>query len=346
MEYGRIIKRALEITWRNKVLWVFGIAATLFGAGGGGGGGGSSVSNNIFQYSFNGRDVERWRSSPMPFGPWSDMRPPDVNWEVMGAVIAGLVLLMIAVALLMAIVGIIVRYTSLGAMVGMVAEVEEAERTRFKSGLKTGWGRFLRLFAMDLLLGIGIAIVIGVLVLIGIVVALLVAGVIVFLMESGRSPAVGIILGVVLGLGALLVLFVVSLALSAIVTLVREYAFRDCVLNKRGIFDSLGAGIALLRQKTRESVLMWLLMVGINLALGIVAIPLFVLGMAMTVGPALAVWGASQSAPAAILVGLPFLLGFMVIGAAVGGIYLAFQSAVWTLTFRELRSRDLVRVVA
>ena len=54
MDYGRIIKRSLEITWRNKVLWIFGIAATLFGAGGGGG---SGAGNNLFQYSFNKQDM-------------------------------------------------------------------------------------------------------------------------------------------------------------------------------------------------------------------------------------------------------------------------------------------------
>jgi hypothetical protein len=52
MDYGRIIKRSLEITWRNKVLWIFGLLLRCLergrrwwtGAG-----------NNLFQYSFTSR---------------------------------------------------------------------------------------------------------------------------------------------------------------------------------------------------------------------------------------------------------------------------------------------------
>ncbi len=337
MDYGRIIKRSLEITWRNKVLWIFGIAATLFGAGGGGGG--SGAGNNLFQYSFNKQDMEHWQSPS--FGPWGQFRPPDVNWETVGAIILGLVFLLLAVALVMAILGIIVRYTSFGAMIGMVAEVEETERTRFKSGLKTGWSRFLRLFAMDLLIGIGILIIIGVLILIGIVAGLLVTGVIAFLSESGRSPALGIILGVGLGMGALILFVLILVAVSAITTLVREYAFRDCVLNKKGVFESLGTGFRMLRQRMRESLLMWLLMVGINLALGIVLVPFTLLGVVAMVGPAFAIWGITESAPAAILSAIPFALVFILVSIVLGGVYLTFQSTVWTLTFRELRSREL-----
>lgn len=282
----------------------------------------------------------------MPYGPWGQFRPPDVNWDMIGPMILGLVLLLLAFALVMTILGIIIRYTSFGALVGMVAEVEETEHTGFRSGLKTGWNRFLRLFVVDLLIGIGVVVIVGALVLAGILAALLVGGVIAFLSESGRSPALGILLGVALGIIAVVVLIVVVVALSAITTLVREYAFRDCVLNKRGIFESLGTGFKLLRQKARQSLLMWLLMVGINLALGIILIPFTLLGVFMMVGPAVAVWGVTESAPAAILTAMPFLLVLIVVSIVLSGVYLTFQSTVWTLTFRELHSRELAPIAA
>ena len=71
MEYGRVIKRALEIVWHHKVLWIFGVVAVFFGAGKGSGGGSAGPSGTPLQYTFNQGDLERWRRG-MPFG----MRPP------------------------------------------------------------------------------------------------------------------------------------------------------------------------------------------------------------------------------------------------------------------------------
>ena len=44
MDYGKILRRAWEITWRWKVLWLLGFLAAL-GNGGGGGGGTSYTSS-------------------------------------------------------------------------------------------------------------------------------------------------------------------------------------------------------------------------------------------------------------------------------------------------------------
>ena len=42
MHYTDLIQRAWKITWRYKVLWIFGILLALASGGGGSGGGGSS----------------------------------------------------------------------------------------------------------------------------------------------------------------------------------------------------------------------------------------------------------------------------------------------------------------
>ena len=48
--------------------------------------------------------------------------------------------------------GIIVRYTSLGALAGMVNDIEDREETSFRAGLSIGWARLLRLLGIDLVL--------------------------------------------------------------------------------------------------------------------------------------------------------------------------------------------------
>ena len=160
--------------------------------------------------------------------------------------------------------------------------------------------------------------------------------------EGGGGGAVAVIIAVGVGLGLLLLLIVVGIALSVLTTLVHEYAQRACVLDTKGIFDALGNGIRLTRSRFRESALMWLLLMAINIVASLVAIPLVLLGLGGSVAPALAVWGGTESIGAAVAAAVPFLLVFVLVGALLGGIYIVFQSAVWTLTFRELGGSDML----
>jgi hypothetical protein len=50
MDYGWVLKRAWEITWKFKGLWLLGILASC-SAGGGGGGNGAGSSGSGYQFS-------------------------------------------------------------------------------------------------------------------------------------------------------------------------------------------------------------------------------------------------------------------------------------------------------
>ena len=142
VDYGRVLKRAVNVTWQHKVLWVFGVAAALFGAKGGSDGGGGGGSPGL-QYVLSGADFDRWGLTPwfqrIPFGPekwrYSGAFP---NWETLAPIGLSLLAAIAVIGLLALVVSVIVRYTSLGALVGMVDEVEETEETSFKSGLSAG----------------------------------------------------------------------------------------------------------------------------------------------------------------------------------------------------------------
>ena len=345
MEYGRVIKRAIDVTWRHKSLWVFGIAAALFGARGGGRGGGGGRG---LQYVFRGEDVELWRQRFPSFGwppgePWRWPQVPPFYWEELAPIIIGVLAIASVVGLVTFVVSIIVRYTSLGALMGMVNEIEETEETSLKSGLGIGWNRLLRLFAIDLIIGIATFLVVLVILILAALATIIVVVPVAFLTSSGDGlGALGIILAVGAGLALLLLLILVFVALSALVTLIREFGFRACVIDREGVFDALGAGIRLTRGRLREAILVWLLLLAINLALGLLAIPLAVLAAVGLIGPALAAYNLSQSIWAAILAASPAMLLIIVVSAFVGGVYLTFRSAVWTLTFRELRGGELL----
>ena len=348
MEYGRVIKRALEITWRHKVLWVFGVAAALFGGTSGGAGGGGGGGAQPMQYTFSGDEFERWRRGipfmpGMPFGPRGWPGAGYIPWNQIMPVVLAVVGVLFVVGLVFLVLGILVRNTSYGALIGMVDEIEQSDRTTFRSGLRLGWGRFLRLFAINLVMGIVTAALVLVLIVVTVVGALLVAAPLIWLGNSGSGAvAPAIIIGVGAGLVLLLLFILVAIGLSALFTLVREYTYRACVLEKRGVFDAFGVGIALMRGRLRESALMWLLLVAVNLVVGLASIPVALLGLGSAVAPALAVWGATDSVWAAIAAAIPFLTILILLAVFVGGVYFVFRSAVWTLTFRELRGSVLL----
>lgn len=333
MEYGKVLKRAWHITWRHKVLWIFGVAAVLFGAGnrrGGGGGGGNGM-----QYVFGTQDLGRWQRGL----PWGGACP-FLNWQTALPLILGILGIVLVMGLLFAIAGIIVRYTSFGALIGLVdtAETDGEEEVTFRRGLRTGWRRFLPLFAIDILISIGTFIVVVILLLLfalGVLVAVLPA--IPFFQAGNALIVLGILWAVGIGLFLLLFLLLVGLAVSAFVMVLRMFAFRASVIEKENVFEALGQAFTLLRTNLWPSLVMWVLLVLINVAVGVVMVPVMLLGIGGMVGPGLAVFGMTRSVGGAILVALPALLGMVLVGLFIGGVYLVYRSTVWTLTFRALR---------
>ncbi|MFH1085113.1 MAG: hypothetical protein V1772_05065 [Chloroflexota bacterium] len=335
LDYGRIIRRAWQVTWRNKVLWVFGIAAALFGGTSRGGGGGSPGG---VQYLLSGSDIERWRhmGPGLPFGP----RGAYVDWQAVMAMIMGVIAVLLVVGLVLFVVGLIVRYTSQGALIGMVDEVERTECTTFKAGVRRGWSRLLYLLAIDILIAIAMFAAVMALVMVLGVLALVLLGPGIALVSAREGlVAPGVLLLIGGGLALVLVIVVVAVALSALSTIVRAYAYRGAVLDQQGVFEALKAAIARLRARPRESLLMWLLLLAIDVGLGVVMIPLGLIGAGALIGPAAATYAMTNEVWAAVLVALPILAVVGLVALFIGGVYLTFRSAVWTLTYRELAAQ-------
>jgi hypothetical protein len=340
MEYGRIVRRAWDVTWRHKALWLFGILAALFGGSqiSGGGGGGRFPAG----WTMNAQDVQRLHLDPQHFPPmpWGRMPLqgwPGIDWSAIMAVVGALAVVILIVALIGLVLRVLVGYTSRGALIAMVQEVEETEKTTVRAGWRAGWRRFLRLFAIDLLISIAMAIVVFAFVMVILLVGGLFAVPAVLCFVAGKALiAVGVVLIVVLGLVWLLLLIAGAMALSAVATLVRELSFRYCMLAGQGVFDSIRSAIARVRAQPTEGLLMWLLLAAIELALGLAAIPFVLAAIAavVTVGAAgyavsQAIWGVAAGV-------IPVMLLLGLISLFVSGLYLVFRSAVWTLVYREL----------
>ncbi len=325
MNYTSILRRAAEITWRHRALWLFGILLALFsgGSGGGGGGGGGSGSSGV-QYQFGSGDLSRLSISP----------------DVTVAVVAAIILAVVVFVVVMIVLSIVVGYTARGALIGMVDEVERTGTTSVSSGFRTGWARFLRLFAIALVIGlpVGIALVLLLLILVGlpVVVAVIAA--------SQEIVALAVLAGVA-AVGLFLFWLLLAVVTGAAIEALSEVMYRRCVLEQEGVVESIREGYWMVRRNLRDVGLTWLILFGINLAFGIVMLPVGLIGFGLAAAPGFAAW-ALAGVPAALLTALPFLLIIVAALVVVQGIYLVFQSAVWTLVYREIVARGTPAVEA
>jgi hypothetical protein len=281
MNQTDLIKRAFGITRRYRVLWIFGILLALAGGGGGSGDGGGGGGNG-------GTGLIRGLARPGP-----------------GAIL-GTVLLLCCLLVIVIIVAVIVRYVARTALYRMVDHIEETGASpTWREGFRLGWtNRALRLFLLDLIVGI----------------VFVVAAVLLLVLAA--SP-------------------LLLLVAAVIVSLLSKFWAREIALADRSIGQALATGYALVRGRLADVGVMWLLMLGIGIGFGIaffvLLIALLMLAGAVGAGIGFAVHAITNSVLLAVLAGVPpFLLILIVPLTFILGLYLVFESSTWTLTYREV----------
>lgn len=342
MDHTKVLKRAWEILWQYRVLWVLGIIVVLCAAGSSGnptinlGGGGGNDQANVPPW------VGEW-----PQSGW----PPTEAWpEALGALtaiggaIAAIVVGLCCLVLILTIAKVVFLYIGETALIRMVDEYEETgEKRGIRQGFRLGWSRTaLRLFVIDLLTRVPAFVV-------GFLLFLVVAGII-GLFVLLRDGAVLKIIGAVAGIGVGFLLALVMILLGLAVSLVRPLIFRVCALEQRGVIDSIRLGFDFIKAHLRDTVVMWLIMVGLQIGWGIVMIPV-VFFLLLVGGVVAGLAGVSVGGLSSLVFegAVPWILGFgvgipifILIMAAplvfLGGLAEVFKSSVWTLTYRELRA--------
>ncbi len=322
MDHIKILKRSFSITWNYRVLWVFGFLLALTTSRGRG-------SNSGFQFSgdeFNG--VQGFQNVP-----------PEVLASIFSAIVAIGITLLCAI-LLFAIVAAIIRYISETALIRMV-DMNEAsgEKVSVGKGFRLGWSRAaLRLFLIDLLIGI-----VGAIIFI-LLLAVAAAPLLVWLTKSDQLR----VLGTVVGVGMVFMVILLFILVAIILSVVMYFIHRAAVLEDQGVFEAMQRGLALVRQRLGDIVIMALIMFALGLAWIVVSIPVFILlvmvavvlgGLPALLAGLITSLFAQGALPwiVAVAVGLPiFLVVLIVPGGFIGGLYETFKSSVWTLTFREV----------
>jgi len=304
MDYGNVLARAWQISWRWKVLWILGLLAGLGRAMSGG-------SNT--RYTMGSGE---W-GGPADFG-----IPPQVFGALAGAACLGII-----IGIVLWVISVIAR----GGLIAGVQQVEEEGDTSFGRAWRAGASRFWTLFGIGILAAIPmiIAILLGVFVL----------GTTVFagIQASGSSSGLG-------GIGAILApavccsliffcgLFILTLVLAQI----RIYAERAAIMEDLGWIDAFKRGWEVLKENLGPTIILWIIFffVGLGLAL-LIGAALVVLML-----PFIAILTSTD--PASWAVG-PLCCGgvfIAVILAAITAFIETFTSATWTLAYRDLAGLD------
>jgi hypothetical protein len=158
MDITAIFKRAWEITWKHKGLWVLGILANCSG----GGGQGSSNISRIPEYNFGGDEYPQ-------LGRWLESIPPEA-WVAIGITLFCFVMLLALIFWVLSAIGS-------GGLIAGFQMAETGTAVTLASAFKMGLSYFWKLLVIQLILGIASLMVFGPIILGGTIMSVLTLGI-------------------------------------------------------------------------------------------------------------------------------------------------------------------------
>ena len=311
MDFGKVLGRAWEITWRWKMLWVLGFLAAL---GQGSGGSGFPQTN----YSFSGDEFNQF-----------DYRLGD-SFEQFFLALSGVILVLICIFMIIAIALWVISVIARGGLIAGVLQVETEGETSFGKAWAAGARKFWTLFGL------------GILAAIPMILMLTIGGVILF---SGIFVGIGL-LDVAEAAGITTLIFVSIICggflccglffLVIILEQIRIYGERAAIIEDLGWIDAFKRGWSVLKGNLGATIIYWL----IFFALGIVIFGISFGIMIVLGAPIFAMFFASE--PGLWWLGplcIGGLLG-MIVFALLRSIIVTFTSATWTLAYREMTALE------
>lgn len=310
MDYMGILKKSWNLTWRYKILWLFGFFA---GAGGGGGSGSS------------------WNTGSS--GNNSGL-PGDMSTAQVQAFIERYLFLIIIVTLFFVVLGLllwIIAVAARGGLIHLVNEAEEGRAVKASAGWHEGFARWGRVFGVGFLADLPVTL----LVLLMLLFVFFAAFGAVMASEGSTDAMLAAIVPAATGMCCFLGVFIMAAAvLGVILGIVKELALRYVVLEDRRVMDALKTAWRDLLGK-RGSFVMYLVMILVGFAYGL-ATGVIVLVMVV---PAVLMFVANLWAAGLALMVLAVLI--LLVPTAIYG---AFYHAAWTIFFRRMTGMEPVPV--
>jgi hypothetical protein len=356
IDIGKILKRAWQILWDYRVLWAFGFLLALTTTGGGN-------PDPRYEYTLNDGSGGPPDTNPgfMP-APWMTEVENWIEQEIIPlfatpeAVIRTTIWIAVAVVALMIVAGLLtalVRYPTETAILRMVNEYEQTGvKVDFKAGWKLGWDRrAFRVWLIDLILGIPAFLFVLLLLGTGALFAIN--------MINGNGGAV--IAGSIAMFGILVMFSAIFALFMVFLGLLRQFFIRKAALEETSVGESFQQGWAMFKRNWKSASLMWLVMLGIGIGFGIasliaavILIPAYIILAipgalvaaipgAITFGITSIFTGAPWTWIIAAIAALPFFVTIVLAPLTfLQGIYMLFNANVWTLSYCEMKTLEVL----
>jgi hypothetical protein len=297
MDYGRLLSRAWGVIWTHKFLILLGVLVALIGTGG-------SASGTGFQFNgpdldFDGRtprDFREFRDLPgMPEMPQFRDSPQDWGIPVFVGIVA-IVAIGIGAVVGLALWGL--STTARGGLISGVDTITTGGTSTFGQAFGAGWQRIWQL------LGIGIVPAIP--------------GLLIFIVGLGMTGVLALVsqvfggssFALAPGVGAVLIpVLCILVPIAMILNLLRTFANRACMLEDLGVFAAYKRGLNVLIANIGPAVVLFVLQIGISIALGLLMLlPGLLMALCCVLWPVLIL---------------------------IEGTKAAYFSALWTLAWKE-----------
>jgi hypothetical protein len=321
MDQIAIVEQAVRNTMRHRALWVLGFLWALVGGCGGG------VYGPTFQV--DGDWVSDYADAPHLFG-----EPVSVGS------IVGLILLSCLALTALIVVTTVAKYVLHAGIFRSLYQLHtEGAAPSVRSAWREGWHRRTwRLFFQNLVVDVPFVFLIF---------AGLVAAVVPVLVVTGVMAGKELLpLGIVAMLGMLFAYVLVIIAVGTVLTVLKQFWWREAVIGDYQFLTAIREGWNLVRANVGDIAVMWLVMLGANIIWGAVVFMVLLLAGLLTLGvvvlPGVAIFQAS-GLWLALGYGIPagFITFFVPITFA-GGLYLVFSADVWNQVYEQLAmDRDL-----
>jgi hypothetical protein len=257
MDYGQLLSRTWNIVWENKFLILLGVLVAL----------GSGGNNSISQVSnFDSQGLETGVEIPTPPPEMPEVpefqRPEGPFPSLLRGIPTVLILVLGILAVFLGLVIWVVSTTAQGGLIAGASAIDAGGGSSFSMAWRAGWQRIGRLLGISILPALPI-LVGGAL------------GLILFLTSAGVMTALGERAGLpVMGGGAAILglLGCILLPITLVLGLLSTFANRACMLEDLGVFEAYRRGFSVLTGNFGPALVLFLIQVGINLALGVALI--------------------------------------------------------------------------
>ncbi len=336
IDYGKIIKRSWELTWKNKWLWVMGLVLAAFGggsSGGSGGGGGSSSSNTSLPGSSPSPDptnIENIKQqTTYVLGEATNVFKNWITGIPVGTLVLLGLLILVFVIFTTAILWVLTSWAK-GALIAGLNMADMDEAVDLKKVSPKGIAKIKDLIVFKLIsFGITTVLILGIIFIIGI-------GFLIKLL----IPVLGIIWLVLFGIVGVLA-FIISMVLFVMLSI---YAERLIVLKDYSPWNAWKKGLSLSKGNFIPTFVMGLINSVIGCTSGCVGL--------LLLGLVLGIPGYFLIAPSfddgfhfpgiGQIIGIAVLfLIFVSINTLIKAVFIVFNYGNWNLLFKEIFTEDL-----